>query len=86
MTEFRSVDEAAPAFVVGVLDDDGFIASMVTLPIVRQAARPDREWWDDWPREHGPMSDLMSAFTRGLIRGNTYDAALDAVAKAGHEA
>jgi hypothetical protein len=86
VTVFRSVDEAAHAFAAGQIDDDGFIRSVALLPIVRQTARPDREWWDDWPRVHGPMSDLISAFTQGLIPADLYDAAVEAMAKAGHEA
>lgn len=86
VTKFRSVDEAARAFAAGQLDDDGFITSVVSLPTVRQTAQPDREWWDDWAREHGPMADLVSAFARGLIPATLYDAALDAMARAGHEA
>lgn len=85
-TAFKSIDEAARAYADGHLDDDGFVAAALTFPIVKQNPRPDREWWDDWVRIDGPVSEVQDAFRRRLIPAHLYDTALDAMAKAGYEA
>ena len=85
-TAFESVDEAAHAYADGLLDDGGFISAVTALQTVEQNPMPDREWWDDWVQKDGPLSDLQVAFSRQLIPARLYDAALEAMAKAGHDA
>ena len=83
---FQSIDEAAHAYAGELLDADGFIAAAVTFPTVKQNPRPDREWWDDWVRIDGPVSEVRDAFRRRLIPADLYDATVGAMARAGHEA
>ncbi len=83
---FKSMDEAARAYADGRLDDDGFVAAALTFPIIKQNPQPDREWWDDWVRVDGPVSELQDVFRRRLIPAYLYDTTLATMAKAGHEA
>lgn len=85
-TEHQSIDQAARAYSAGQLDADGFIGTARSLPVVKQIPQPNREWWDDWAREHGPMADVVTAFAREMIPAALYDAAIDIMAEAGHEA
>jgi hypothetical protein len=83
---FRSIAEVTRAYADGALDEDGFVAAAVAIPVVRQNPMPDREWFDDWPQIDGPLSELQDALSRNLIPPHLYDAALAAMAKAGHDA
>ena len=85
-TPYASIDEAAHAYASGRLAAAGFVAVAVGLPVVRQNPMPDTPFWDDWARVDGPLSDLQDAFTQRLITAELYDAALIAMASAGHEA
>ena len=84
-TPDASIDAAARAHSAGLIDDAGFIAAAVALPVVRQNPMPDH-WFDDWVRVDGPMADLQDALSRRLITTELYDAALSAMANAGHGA
>ena len=84
-TPYTSIDAAAHAHSAGLIDDAGFIAAAVALPIVMQNPMPDH-WFDDWPQVDGPLSDLQDALRRRLITAELYDAALIAMAGVGHEA
>lgn len=83
---FESVEAAARARLADELDDGGFIAAIVRFPIVRQTPLPNREWFDDWVREQGPMSEVVAAFQKGLISADLYDSSIRAMAAAGHDA
>jgi hypothetical protein len=82
---YESVAAAAHAYAADQLDDDGFVAALVRLPIVRQSPMPDREWFDDWPLIDGPLSDLQDALNQRLITAGLYDAALTAMIAGGHD-
>jgi hypothetical protein len=84
-TVYASVNAAASAYATGLIDGDGFVAAVVGLPVVRQNPMPDH-WFDDWARVDGPLSDLQDALSQRRIPAELYDAALIAMANAGHEA
>lgn len=83
---YESIGDAARAYSDRLLKVDEFIAAASAFPVVRQVPRPDMEWWDDWARNDGPMSAVLDAFNQGLIPARLYDAAINAMAKAGHDA
>lgn len=82
---FTSVDAAARAYAAGKLDDAGFTAAVVLLPVVKQTPMPDH-WFDDWARVDGPLFDLGEAFTQGHISAQMHDDACRAMLLGGHSA
>ena len=82
---FTSVNAAARTYAAGQLDDAGFIAAVVRLPVVKQNPIPDR-WFDDWARIGGPLFDLGEAFTQGRISAQLHDDAGRAMLLGGHSA
>lgn len=83
---FASVHEAAIACSHRDIDDQGFVEAVVSLPIVKQAEIPKRDWWDDWAPRSGPVAAVGKAFDEHLIPDALHDRAIAAMFKAGHEA
>jgi hypothetical protein len=83
---FSSVREAAAAYASGDLSDEDFINAVVSLPVVKQAEIPKRDWWDEWAPRNGPIADVGVAFDERMIPDALHDRAIAAMFKAGHEA
>lgn len=82
---FTSVNAAARAYAAGQLDDAGFIAAVVLLPVVKQNPIPDH-WFDDLARVDGPLFDLGETFTQGFISAQLHDDACRTMLLGGHSA
>lgn len=84
-SSFTSVAAAARAYAAGQLDDAGFTAAVVRLPVLKQNPMPDH-WFDDRARVDGPLFNVGEAFTQGLISAQLHDDAARAMLLGGHSA
>jgi hypothetical protein len=83
---YATVHEACAAFAAGQIDEETLFRSLVSLPIVKQAKRPDEKWFDAIVVNRGPVYQLRREAYRGTITPAIYSRSVQAMLDAGHAA